>query len=691
MTETNPATPASPPASVQGGGKGREWAISTAYWQKEADALKQERAATPAPPADQPSEPTIEQLRTRPINLLDWNNRFVEVSLDSDGDLMILDHAEYSIIFKRNQIAALCKWLAAVKPAAQTSDKGPIGLREQTLSVEAAKQIQDLVKPDGKASEGHYIEHPCDKDVPPDECSTSEMLRRIAKHMDDGTFTVPNTFDKHEWINGLRLRADQIEPKFVKPTEEVHPWGDPFASATQSAAASIKAADADFEATQPRVVIAPPLEVLDPPEPIPQGVAAIMSDLLEAKVFARGTYIDRKYPDGYPPDVTREILGKHLTQARAPLAEELRPRIVCLCGSTRFIDAFHQAEFRETLAGRIVLTIGCDTKSDGELFKGPEGDAIKVRLDKLHKCKIDIADEILVLDVGGYIGQSTRSEIQHAELHGVPVRYLSQESDSRADWEKERDQFLADRDDPKGELKKAREEIERLRRVDRMALQTIRDRDANEECINKIYRLVTGESPEWSSNFGHAEAVDMVEQTMYAKDQEIGSAMQERDAAIAPLAEEERSELAVAARVLLGLIDSVCPPSDSQADRVFAQFEFDKLRAALVNNAEHDRQFDCLRKEYNAITRLSKQFDEFNRVYDPECELPQLADHVHRIIGGLCQERDAAIKAMQLPRLRHMAEDVRGEVTVKGRVYLDYDIDYGIPKFSDKPPTPDEP
>ncbi len=101
-----------------------------------------------------------------------------------------------------------------------------------------------------------------------------------------------------------------------------------------------------------------------------------------------------------------------------------RPRIVCLCGSTRFIDTFRKAEFDETLAGRIVLTIGCDTKSNGELFSGPEGDAIKVRLDELHKRKIDLADEVLILNVDGYIGSSTRSELDYAVAHGKPVRYL---------------------------------------------------------------------------------------------------------------------------------------------------------------------------------------------------------------------------------------------------------------------------
>lgn len=100
------------------------------------------------------------------------------------------------------------------------------------------------------------------------------------------------------------------------------------------------------------------------------------------------------------------------------------PTVVCLCGSTKFIDAFQKAEFDETLAGRIVLTIGCDAKSDSELFHGAEGERVKERLDELHKRKIDLADEVLVLNVGGYIGNSTRSEIDYAMESGKPIRYL---------------------------------------------------------------------------------------------------------------------------------------------------------------------------------------------------------------------------------------------------------------------------
>lgn len=103
------------------------------------------------------------------------------------------------------------------------------------------------------------------------------------------------------------------------------------------------------------------------------------------------------------------------------LEKEERPLIVCLCGSTRFYDAFRQANLELTLAGIIVLSIGCDTKSDEGLCITPEQ---KIALDKLHKEKIRMADEVYVLNVGGYIGESTRSEIDYAVALGKPIRYL---------------------------------------------------------------------------------------------------------------------------------------------------------------------------------------------------------------------------------------------------------------------------
>jgi hypothetical protein len=103
-----------------------------------------------------------------------------------------------------------------------------------------------------------------------------------------------------------------------------------------------------------------------------------------------------------------------------------RPLIVCLCGSTRFYEAFQDANYRETMAGRIVLSVGFVGHRAGEIHGEGVGctPEQKVALDELHKRKIDLADEILVLNVGGYVGESTASEIAYARLLGKLVRWL---------------------------------------------------------------------------------------------------------------------------------------------------------------------------------------------------------------------------------------------------------------------------
>jgi hypothetical protein len=97
-----------------------------------------------------------------------------------------------------------------------------------------------------------------------------------------------------------------------------------------------------------------------------------------------------------------------------------RPTVVCLCGSTRFADAYRDALRNETLAGKIVLSVGLLGHQEGLDMDGP----VKTMLDVLHLRKIDLADEIFVLDVNGYIGQSTAREIAYAQSTGKSVRYL---------------------------------------------------------------------------------------------------------------------------------------------------------------------------------------------------------------------------------------------------------------------------
>ncbi|MCF3962306.1 hypothetical protein [Streptomyces fuscigenes] len=107
------------------------------------------------------------------------------------------------------------------------------------------------------------------------------------------------------------------------------------------------------------------------------------------------------------------------------------PRIVVICGSTRFMADMAEADLRETAAGRIVVKPGCDMKSPHRLWSDPaEAEALKVRLDALHRAKIRLADEVLV--VGDYIGDSTRAEIAYARSLGRPVRFTHPEVDPGA-------------------------------------------------------------------------------------------------------------------------------------------------------------------------------------------------------------------------------------------------------------------
>ena len=100
-----------------------------------------------------------------------------------------------------------------------------------------------------------------------------------------------------------------------------------------------------------------------------------------------------------------------------------RPKIVCLCGSTRFEEEYRRLNLEFTLKDYIVLSVGCMSHSQAELAKliTPE---IKERLDRLHLHKIQLADEVFIINKDGYIGESTRREIQYAGILGKEITYL---------------------------------------------------------------------------------------------------------------------------------------------------------------------------------------------------------------------------------------------------------------------------
>lgn len=96
-------------------------------------------------------------------------------------------------------------------------------------------------------------------------------------------------------------------------------------------------------------------------------------------------------------------------------------KVITLCGSTKFKDEFIKVQKELTLKGSIVISVGLFGHSgDIEVWT----DNTKQMLDDMHKAKIDLADEIFVINKNGYIGESTKSEIEYALKQGKSVKYL---------------------------------------------------------------------------------------------------------------------------------------------------------------------------------------------------------------------------------------------------------------------------
>jgi len=126
----------------------------------------------------------------------------------------------------------------------------------------------------------------------------------------------------------------------------------------------------------------------------------------------------------------------------SPYLGDPRPAIVCLCGSTRFMEAFFAAGWELTLRGHIVLSVGvCPNAADhGAEALGPD---VATALDELHLRKIDLADWVLILNVGGYVGESTAAEWRYADERGKiiglftngPRRAAPPPPDERPSWD----------------------------------------------------------------------------------------------------------------------------------------------------------------------------------------------------------------------------------------------------------------
>lgn len=130
----------------------------------------------------------------------------------------------------------------------------------------------------------------------------------------------------------------------------------------------------------------------------------------------------------------------------------MKPKVVCLCGSTKFKKEFEDINMTESLNGNIILSVGCFDHNDNLNL----GEKQKQELSDLHKRKIDLADEIFVLNVNGYIGESTRDEIKYAKEHGKEIRYLEDTDWQNKDFELDELEITDDE----------REEIENNMRID---------------------------------------------------------------------------------------------------------------------------------------------------------------------------------------------------------------------------------
>ncbi|MER7251828.1 hypothetical protein [Kribbella sp. NPDC000426] len=98
-----------------------------------------------------------------------------------------------------------------------------------------------------------------------------------------------------------------------------------------------------------------------------------------------------------------------------------RPEIVCICGSARFSEEMLAANLDLTLAGAIVVAPSVFSRPDDRELS----DEQKIALGALHLRKIDLADRVLVVNPGGYLGESTTREIAYAHTTGKPVSFTN--------------------------------------------------------------------------------------------------------------------------------------------------------------------------------------------------------------------------------------------------------------------------
>ena len=113
-------------------------------------------------------------------------------------------------------------------------------------------------------------------------------------------------------------------------------------------------------------------------------------------------------------------------QVPHPAADDAK--VITLCGSTTFEAEFAEVNRRLTMEGCVVISLGMFSLPDlADYDWAADSSDLKGRLGEVHFQKIRMADEVYIVDPGGYVGESTRREIAYAESLGKPVRYLSGE------------------------------------------------------------------------------------------------------------------------------------------------------------------------------------------------------------------------------------------------------------------------
>jgi hypothetical protein len=111
-----------------------------------------------------------------------------------------------------------------------------------------------------------------------------------------------------------------------------------------------------------------------------------------------------------------------------PQSPQVEAKVITLCGSTTFEAEFAEVNQRLTMEGCVVISLGMFSLPDLPDYDWTaDSSNLKERLGRVHLQKIRMADEVYIVDPGGYVGESTRREIAYAESLGKPVRYLSGE------------------------------------------------------------------------------------------------------------------------------------------------------------------------------------------------------------------------------------------------------------------------